>query len=297
MSKRIIVLAGGGAHGITQLVALAKLESIVGPLYNYYDLMMGTSVGAINAAAIASGKITANNLLALYPSWLDIIFKKSWNPFQVPKYNRQNFINIWSKQFGTMKMKDVKTKLVITSVDACQDKNNYFKSYEDEDGQEDLMTVVMRSFAAPFFFGQIVDDVNKKVWYDGGVGGNNFPVSNAFTESIILNWFPNEEVTFDVFGTGYTDDSTPFDTAKKANWFGQVWNFMNIGDGGLARLQSREDQIDKMTIMAQSNSNIKFNYWDVQIDKKYDGLDNIGCKAQLIAYGETMAKAPLISIG
>jgi predicted acylesterase/phospholipase RssA len=295
MSK-IMVAGGGGALGLIQMVALAAKENEVGPLYKYYDLMVGTSVGAINIAALATGKISANDLLKLYPSWLDTIFKKSWNPFKFPRYDRQNFINIWKNYFGTMKMKECLTKIEITSVDICSNQNNYFKSWEPEDGEEDLMSTVIKSFAAPVFFGQIVDDVNRKVFFDGGTTLNNLPVVPALMESILLQWMQKEIITFDVFGTGYIDEDIPFDQAKDYKWLRQALDFMDIGDGGLARSQSREDQIGMITKLAQTIHNIKFNYWDVLIDKKYSGIDNTKNKDKLLEYGNEMARKPLISI-
>ena len=299
MSHKVLCLAGGGTHGLTQMVALAKKEKEVGDLTKYYDLMIGTSVGAMNASVLATGKITANDLLKIYPDWIKVIFKKNWNPFAFPKYDRKNFMDLFTRKFGTPKMNDCKTNLIITSVDLCEDRNHYFKSWEKEDGEEQLLDVMLRSFAAPIFFGAIVDEKTKKVWSDGGTGNNNIPVEDAFTQAILNGWFINCDtdcVEIDVYGTGFVNGAKSFDEVEKYRWLRQTLDFMDPLNGGLARAQSRVDQIERMKIIATALSpRVKFNYWDVEIDNKYNGIDNMDFD-QLLKYGETMAQKPIIAI-
>jgi predicted acylesterase/phospholipase RssA len=53
---RILSLDGGGAKGFYTLVVLREIEGMVGcPLYERFDLVFGTSTGAIIAALIALG--------------------------------------------------------------------------------------------------------------------------------------------------------------------------------------------------------------------------------------------------
>jgi hypothetical protein len=294
--RKVLCLGGGGTHGLSQMVVLSKLEEQYGPLYQHYDLMVGTSVGAINAAAIASGKITATNLLISYPEWLKIIFKKGWFFISIPKYDRKNFVNLWLARFGSIKMKDSKTKLIITSVDLCDDRNHYFKSYESEDGEEMLLNVILRSFAAPYYFSAIIDEEHQKVWSDGGISSNNLPIYDAITESLLLKWLQNEEVQFDIIGTGYINNHKPFNEVRKYKTIRQILDYLQPKEGGIARAQSREDRIEHIKKLAGTLPNIKFNYWDIEIDKKYDGLDVLNYNNKLIEYGETMAKKPIISM-
>ncbi|HEY2919393.1 MAG TPA: patatin-like phospholipase family protein, partial [Candidatus Binatia bacterium] len=62
--KRILALDGGGLRGILTLSYLAEIESILSDrhggeknfrLSHYFDLIAGTSTGAIIAAALARG--------------------------------------------------------------------------------------------------------------------------------------------------------------------------------------------------------------------------------------------------
>ncbi len=67
---RILSLSGGGARGIFQAAYLQLLEErrkSAGKLHEIFDLIVGTSTGAITAAAIAQG-IPASTVTALFES-------------------------------------------------------------------------------------------------------------------------------------------------------------------------------------------------------------------------------------
>lgn len=295
--KRIAVASGGGAKGRIQIVALAKREFNVGyPLCNYYDLMVGTSVGSINMAALASGNISGERMNMVYDDMLKKVFKKRrW--FQrmiLPKYQRKYFERVWKDLVGHIYMKECKTKLLITSVDRCTDRNHYFKSWT-HDGNQFLVDEVMKSFAAPFYFGQYNDPRSSCVWFDGGCGVSNLSLEEALVEAMLLGW-QDEELQVDVFGSGYVDTTISYIEASKENNLRQLFSFIKPIEGGLARAQSREDKISRMKKLVESFPKIKFNYWDVQIKKKHDGMDKIKYLKQYKKYGETMAKKPLISL-
>src|SRR5262245_18564850 len=57
---RILSLDGGGAKGFYTLGALREVEALLGggPLYEQFDLIFGTSTGAIIAALLCLGKKT-----------------------------------------------------------------------------------------------------------------------------------------------------------------------------------------------------------------------------------------------
>jgi patatin-like phospholipase/acyl hydrolase len=53
---RVLSLDGGGAKGFYTLGALREIESLIGcPLYQKFDVIFGTSTGAIIAAMLALG--------------------------------------------------------------------------------------------------------------------------------------------------------------------------------------------------------------------------------------------------
>lgn len=291
--KKIAVCSGGGVKGIIQCVALAKKERFVGDLTKYYDLMVGTSVGSINAAGLSSGQISATKMLSIYPDMLRRVFKKKL--FGFPKYDRKHFCEVWSELgLDKLLMKDCKTRLMITSVDRCEDRNHYFKSWT-QDGESNLMMEVCKSFAAPLYFGHMPDEKNRKVWTDGGCGTSNLSLDEAMIEAILLDWV-NEEIYIDVYGCGFVDTKMSYEEAIKERTFKQIIDFLKPSEGGLARYQSLDDQVRRMKLIAKKFNNIHFEYWNIQIDKKHDGMDKLEFIDEYIKYGNEMSKSPLIKI-
>ena len=84
--KRILALDGGGLRGILTLSYLAKIESLLRErhggredfrLAHYFDLIAGTSTGAIIAAALAQG-MTVREITEKYLDLGQKVFRKSW---------------------------------------------------------------------------------------------------------------------------------------------------------------------------------------------------------------------------
>ena len=294
-SKKIAILSGGGAKGLIQVSCMAALQETGKKDFTAYDLIVGSSAGAINGTLLALQAMTPQRLLAIYPEMLGEIFKKKFFHF-VPVYDRINFQKCWSKYVPLVtKFRDCKSHMIITSVDVCTDITNFFKSWEQQDGDRPVMDVVERSFAAPFYFGQIADLKDQKVWYDGGCGYYNIPIDYGYTEAQIQNWIGNYDIQIDAYGTGFSDTSTSYDKASKQGFLSQLYNFMFPGEGGMARVQSRLDQVRKMTKIASSVIGVKFDYYDIEIPKKLDQMDDLKHQAEYIEFGKQMAKAPLIS--
>src|SRR5688500_4559984 len=80
--KRILALDGGGIRGALTLGYLEKLEDILRARHNnsklllsdYFDLIGGTSTGAIIAAALATGK-EVSDIKALYSRLGEGVFR------------------------------------------------------------------------------------------------------------------------------------------------------------------------------------------------------------------------------
>ena len=75
--KRILSLRGGGAKGPAQVRALQLLEEHTGKrVADMFDLIIGTSVGSINGALMASGKLSAEEILQEMRTTLPKVFKR-----------------------------------------------------------------------------------------------------------------------------------------------------------------------------------------------------------------------------
>jgi len=304
MTKRVLCLSGGGAKGYAQIQVLKQLElEYKKPLCEVYDLIAGTSVGAINSALIASGKYTMDELDKIYPDVLKRVFHRNWYRLATPKYQRKYFEEQWNNLIGSsFLMGDVKTKLMLTSVDFVEDINHFFKSWHIDDSCDKLVDVVCRSFAAPFYFGHIVDDVRKKVWSDGGVGNANLPLQEVKTQVESFGWYDSVDcnndrsVQIDAIGCLYSTCQSKFEVVSKNRWIHQIFDYMKPLSGGFARVQSRLDQVRTMEYLSKNNKNIKFRYWDKEIPEKYDELDGVKYLEQYKVFGIEMAMKPLINV-
>jgi predicted acylesterase/phospholipase RssA len=288
MIKRVLVLSGGGCKGYIQVQVLKKLEENYGPLHEFYDLVCGSSVGAINGSMIASGKITMEKLESIYVPMIQKVFKRR---IGIPFYDRKNFLDVWNNEIGMIKMKDCKTKLQITSVNLCDKRNHFFKSWT-KDGEQYLVSEVIKSFSAPLFFGSFIDSVNQCVWLDGGMGVANIPIAYALVESQLL--WPNDNWFFEIIGCGFNNEDIPFNEAKKFKFVRQLAQYFNIEDAGLAREQVRQEQLGAIQQLSNSSSKISFRYWDTIIPKKIDKLDGVKYLSEYKVLGQEMAKNPLL---
>ena len=299
--KRVLCLSGG-VRGMAQIMVLRKLEQEFGkPLHEVYDLVAGTSVGAINAGIIASGKVSMDEAVELYPDLVKKVFKKR-GFFKKPKYDRKNFLGVWNDLVGSdITMSDVKTNLMITSVDLVSDTNIFFKSWHNDVSDTDLSEIVMRSFAAPLYFGQMPDSETQRVYSDGGVGYSNLPLNEVKLQAESFGWYDSEKcgdttVQFDCIGTLYNSEKPNFDKVAKQSWVRQVADFMNPKEGGLARAQSADDQIRMMKYISKHNKNIKFRYWDTDADPSTLVLDGVKYVPYYRRLGEEMSNKPLIEL-
>ncbi|MHA1777685.1 MAG: hypothetical protein DRO88_02030 [Promethearchaeia archaeon] len=273
---RILILKGGGLRGLLQLPALESIESYFDKkIAEIYDLIVGSSVGSITGGILATGKFPVSKYYDYFMRYIPKIFKrrKGLGLFR-PIYEQKNFSRMWQKLFpdSNILMKDCQTRFLSTSINLCDFRTHFFKSWEENDGQLSLEECILRSFAAPYYFGPVIDHDRKAVWVDGGLGTTNTPLMIAYAESINLGWL-REKVEFTVIGTGNVNYSMDFEKAKHLNLLEQIKMFLYPREGGLARVQSTMNQVDLMHIIAKSNPLVDFHYYDVEIGSEYSGLD------------------------
>jgi hypothetical protein len=273
MTKRIAVIPCGGCKGIIQARILKALQSKNGDLDEFFDLIVGSSVGAILGSFIAR-RISFNVVDDVMPDILKSIFKKKIKiPLLSPDYDR----SIFSDQIKEFihpcdRMCLSRTKLIVTSINRETNRTHFFKSWQVKDGELSIVQCLLRSFAAPKYFGQLVD--SDGVWIDGGAGLHNLPLDVAYTEAVTQKWL-NEEIEFHIIGNGYTNQIRSKKDISSDGQIKQLLDFFRFTDGGLARSQSYQDQIRKLTALQKSYPNIKLFVYDQQISKDLDVLDGV----------------------
>jgi uncharacterized protein len=218
--KRILSLDGGGVRGILCLQVLRRIEDIIRKrvengdrlcLADYFDLIGGTSTGAIIAAGLSLGW-SVDQIEKLYFELGPHIFKPSlFRPglFQ-PKFDAQRLRQILEREFGNISLggPQLRTGLAIVAkrldtgspwVIHNNPRGRYFdrrpgsSAFPNKDYL--LSNIVRASTAAPHFFEpeliQVADNT-EGAFVDGGVSPHNNPALQllllATLEGHALHW-------------------------------------------------------------------------------------------------------------
>jgi hypothetical protein len=288
--RRVLSLDGGGAKGFMQLAALEALELRAGRrIAEIFDLVAGTSVWAILGALCATGRLSAAEVAALMREVAPKLFHRRPWPL-LPKYDRDVFAETWSRLGLAMSMSACRTRYMCTAVNVVDGRTHYFKSWQDKDGGLPLLEAVQRSFAAPLYFGGIVDKPGGAVWLDGGTGSDNAPLLEAAYEIADQGWFEERTHLLSI-GCGHVDFGIPF--AEASRWFGrnarEVRLYMSPSDGGLARRQSIRTRVDLLERLDAKLDGFSFQRLDVAIPLKLDAIDGIEHADTYYKLGRLMA--------
>lgn len=241
--KRILSLDGGGSRGLLSLGVLAQLERHLGErsgdpsgfrLAHYFDLIGGTSTGAIIAATLAL-EWRVRDVVDLYFSLLPAIFERPRVPgplrLLMPAFKNKALTDALTKYLEDRPLRtaDLKTGLAIhakriDSGSAWVIVNNPDWCYFDTPGESDianadflLRDLVQGSAAAPTYFADVRVPLarNKRGhvtshahFFDGGVSPNNNPALQLLltvTEPAFgFNWPLGEDnLLIWSVGTGY----------------------------------------------------------------------------------------------
>ena len=107
---RILALDGGGIRGVVTARILEEVQELVGqPLNEYFDLIAGTSTGAIVAAGLAIGK-TPKSLIEIYHKRGREIFKASWLRKKMALLHGSKYSSIPPTLFPITYIKQILTK-------------------------------------------------------------------------------------------------------------------------------------------------------------------------------------------
>jgi patatin-like phospholipase/acyl hydrolase len=119
---RILSLDGGGAKGFYTLGVLKEIEALAGQaLHERFDLIFGTSTGAIIAALLALGT-PVDEIHRLYKEYVPEIMKR-W----FPTGKSEALEKLTTEVFGTRTFGDVKTGIGIVATHWALEKPMIFK--------------------------------------------------------------------------------------------------------------------------------------------------------------------------
>ena len=211
--KKILSIDGGGIKGIFVAQFLTDIEEEYKvKICNYFDIIAGTSTGAIIAAALAL-EISAKEILELYTQNANLIFKGYSEIFIFKKiltlrgllnyrYSNKNLKEVLLKVFSDKKVGDCKTRLLIPAFNVRTHNIEVFKTSHHKDYirdyREDIVNVLLATTAAPTYF-PVYDFKGRGQYIDGGIGANN-PGMIAVIESIANCGWNQDELKLLSFG-------------------------------------------------------------------------------------------------
>ena len=224
---RILSLDGGGVRGYLTVMILENIEKQLNsrdgsdkPLCEYFDLIAGTSTGAIIGGLLAIGK-KASEVREIYENDIKEIFSHDMRQFKIlnffpfniirTKYKKDNLRDKAVKYFRDSNNNDltflnVKTHLLVTSVDITTMTPRFHKSTYNKKNipraDEKLSSAIIASSSAPAFF-----PIEENLKYssnliDGGIVANN-PSLVALVDSFSFDEAPNkDDIVLLSIGTG-----------------------------------------------------------------------------------------------
>lgn len=210
----ILALSGGGYRGLFTATVLQELENRCGvSLAKKFDLIAGTSVGGILAAALAKN-IPAEALPKLFKEHGRTIFHGSWKQrpilkmfnlgFFSARYSANGLHAVLSRDdlLGNTMFNELEHRLMIPAVNLSKGAAQFFKTPHCKDYYHDgtvfLKDAVMASAAAPTFFP--VHRFNQNRYADGGLVANS-PALVAFHEAVHKLNVPSARVHVVSIGT------------------------------------------------------------------------------------------------
>jgi patatin-like phospholipase/acyl hydrolase len=219
---RILSLDGGGAKGFYTLGVLREIEGMVGcPLHQRFDLIFGTSTGAIIAALLALGK-SVKEISDLYEKHVPTVMKKKKR-----REKSKALADLGDAIFEKKKFDAMKTGVGIVATRWVIERPMIFKtSIEQAHGRMGTFSpgfgctisdAVQASCSAyPFFERKTVttDKGDHVELIDGGYCANN-PTLYAIADAVMALKLPHESIRVVSVGVGVYP-------SPKQSWFGKT---------------------------------------------------------------------------
>ena len=240
---KILSIDGGGIRGYIPALILEKLSYLLeqksgnGDLYSVFDIIAGTSSGALTALGITTPtktnegvinkpKFSMSDIVNIYETCrTDIFPEKIIEKIAVleqafhGKYDSFSLENLLESLFGNCTMSDSLSSVLISGFDILSNKPVII-------GEEDdfyMKDIARGSSAAPTFFEPaMIESISKDRQYcmvDGAMAANN-PSMFAYTEA--RKKFPRAQKYIILsLGTGYSRDHYSYEQVK--NWGFVEW--------------------------------------------------------------------------
>jgi hypothetical protein len=256
---RILAIDGGGIKGVFPASFLSTIEEQVGhPIGKYFDLIAGTSTGAIIAIGLSIG-MPARDILKFYENDGPSIFsgnrtltKRISHYFKV-KYETQPLRLALENVFGELAISDCSSRLLIPSLNAVNGDIHIFKTRHHPklvtDSGVKLVDVALAATAAPSYFPPHITNAALPM-IDGGIWANN-PTGLAVVEAITMVGVPRDNI--EVLSLGCTDSLCNFEIPKRGKlaWAARAIEAAMCGQSfgaiGTAKLLIGHDHVHRIS--------------------------------------------------
>lgn len=213
---RILALDGGGAKGFYTLGVLKEIEGMLNcPLYSRFDLVFGTSTGAIIASLIALG-YSIEDVHAHYKKHVPIVMAE-----RSPRARTAALSKLAKEVFGDSSFEEVKTGIGVVATKWIIERPMIFKgNIAQAHGRKGTFTpglgvsiadAVQASCSAyPFFDRKIVTTAagDKVELIDGGYCANN-PTLYAIADAVVALKKERKDIRVVNVGVGVYPEPKP----------------------------------------------------------------------------------------
>jgi patatin-like phospholipase/acyl hydrolase len=215
---RVLSIDGGGIRGLIPALVLEELERRAERrVFELFDLIAGTSTGAILACALcAPDPLPAVRVAALYEEEGPEIFSRSIfqrirsaDGLLDEKYDSATLDGVLARFLSDKRLSRTRPDLVVPAYDTAGPAPFFFKTTDARESPEDdfpLSVVARASSAAPTYFEPSA--VDGRALVDGGVFAAN-PAMSAWAEAVRFQ--PGAEVVLLSLGTGERTRRRTFD--------------------------------------------------------------------------------------
>ena len=222
-NKKIICFDGGGVRTIAALVFLKKLEAESGKkTADIFDMFIGTSAGALNAACFAFGGFSADKVKKYWSkNYTDKIMKSSffWDKASLvqarPRYENEGKIEVLNEVFKSNTLSQSNKPFLCYAYDIEKRTHVVFDSINTPDIT--FIDAIGASSAAPMYFPTYQMD-DKSWMIDGSIITNNPTlIGYSFAKKIL------ESNNIKILSLGSGQNKNKIDGDMSTKWGGVGW--------------------------------------------------------------------------
>ena len=239
--QRILSLDGGGIRGLVTSLWLGGVEDTLaqagktGGLLKHFDLLAGSSTGALVACGLGIGLSPAqladlyrDERHTIFPGLASRLWSRAGRIFSqgpsAPRYDGAGLEKVLKKVFGKTTLGQLKVPTLVTAYDTVTRTPVVFKSFKAQHKALPVWEVCRASAAAPTYFPAHPMTVEgyRCALIDGGVVANN-PTACAIAEAMRKDARVDNSHDLTVLSVGTGERNRPIDLKSAREWGALEW--------------------------------------------------------------------------